>query len=92
MSRKQGYEQSVRLARNSLETVFKRRAGEAIIAASVPDLIKTVPCKSGISSEAMLGALRRLKREGLVKVKTQRPSGPTRIKLTGRGRESLRSG
>ena len=92
MSRNPGREQGVRLARRSLETHFKRRAGEAIVAATVPELIKTVPCSSGISSEAMLGALRQLKRDRTVKVKTQRPDGPTRVKLTPKGRKSLGAG
>ena len=83
------FEQSTKLARRAVESHFKKRAGEAIIAATVPELIRTVPCSSGISSEAMIGALRQLKREGSIKVKTRRPAGPTRIKLTGRGRSAL---
>ena len=82
-------EQSTKRARRSVESHFKKRAGEAIVAATIPELIRAVPCSSGISSEAMLGALRQLKRDGRIKVKTQRPAGPTRIRLTPRGRGDL---
>ena len=58
MSKSQNHERKIKLARQALEVQFRRRAGEAIIAATVPDLIKTVPCDSGIYSEAMVGALR----------------------------------
>lgn len=88
-SKRQSHEQGAKLARQSLETHFKRRAGEAIVAATIPELIRSVPCSSGISSENMFGALQRLKQNQIVKVKTQRPNGPTRIKLTPAGRESL---
>ena len=83
------FEHGQKLAQQSLEACFRKRAGEAIVAASIQEIIRVVPCNNGISADAMVGALQKMKREGLIKVKTKRPDGPTRIKLRPSGRTKL---
>lgn len=83
-------EQSTKLARRSVEAQFKKRAGEAIVAATIPELIRVVPCSSGIQNQAMVDALQEMKHDRLIKVRTRPSDGQARIRLTPRGRAAFK--
>lgn len=99
MKRRQGSrpEQVKTLAEEALGLLFKRRCGQAVIAFSVSELIRKVPCGSGINNEGMISAVRSMKLRGLIKVHQYSaestdpsiPVGAYRIKLTKRGRNYL---
>ena len=91
-------ESSKILASEALRHCFQRRLGQAIIAASVPDLLyKFSDCPKGVSAVAMEQTIYEMKHKGLIRVKTYPeghdelgiPPNWSRIKLTGSGRKAF---